>query len=56
MAVSSPSSSRTLLLPGSVIELVRPVDAAQADGTTALHWAAHREDVELARDAGIPKL
>jgi ankyrin repeat protein len=25
------------------------VDAAQADGTTALHWAAHREDVELAR-------
>jgi uncharacterized protein len=25
------------------------VDAAQADGTTALHWAAYREDAEITR-------
>lgn len=36
---------------GTVIKLIDQsvnVNTAQADGTTALHWAAHRNDMELA--------
>ncbi len=36
---------------GTVIKLINQsvnVNTAQADGTTALHWAAHRNDMELA--------
>ena len=32
----------------SQLEQNADVNAAQADGTTALHWAAHRDDLETA--------
>ena len=39
----------------SLLEQSVDVDAPQGDGTTALHWAAYRDDAEIARlliDAG----
>lgn len=34
---------------GAILASGADVNAAEADGTTALHWAAHRGDVELVR-------
>src|SRR5215469_14993553 len=33
----------------SLLQQKVDVNAAQGDGTTALHWAAYREDVDMAR-------
>ena len=34
---------------GSLIEQKADVNTAQGDGTTALHWAAYKDDVEMAK-------
>ena len=47
-AVAAASKNRAAVV-RTRIAAKADVNAAQADGTTALHWAAHYDDVEAAR-------